>query len=65
MNLKKHYFMTVSALFFLGLIVSKPGDTFTSHEAPRECRWTKGKMKCEFRNLEYQINHSVVKYHYE
>lgn len=65
MNLKKHYFMTVTALFFLGMIVAKPGETFTpKDEQTRECKWTKGKMECEYKNPEYQINYPAIRYQY-
>lgn len=65
MNLKRHYFMTFSALFFLGLIVAKPGESFTPSEKLRECTWSKGKMECETKNPEYRMNYPAVKYHYQ
>lgn len=64
MNLKKHYLMTVSALFFLGLIVAKPGDSFTPSEEERVCRRDTENLECEKKLLEYEINNPVVKYHY-
>ncbi len=65
MNLKKHYFMTLTALFFLGLIVAKPGESFTPSEKQRECKWSKGKLECESKNLEYQINYPAIRYQYK
>lgn len=64
MDLKKHYLMTFSALFFLGLIVAKPGDTFSPNKDERVCNWAKGKLECEKKLKEYDINNPVVKYHY-
>lgn len=65
MNQKKHYFMTFSALFFLGLIVAKPGESFTPTEKQRECKWEKGKMECETKIPEYQLNYSAIRYQYQ
>lgn len=65
MNLKRHYFMTFSALFFLGLIVAKPGESFTPTEEKRVCNWSKGKLECEKKYPEYEINHPVVEYHFQ
>ena len=65
MNIKKHFFMTLAALFFLGLIVAKPGETFYPAKEIRECKLLKGKMSCADKSLEYQINYSVIQYQYE
>jgi hypothetical protein len=46
MDVKKHFFMTFVALFFLGLIVAKPGSAFRLSDFNRECRLSKGKMVC-------------------
>jgi hypothetical protein len=66
MEIKKHYFMTCAALFFLGLIVAKPGTSF--YPAPKEhrdCRLVKGKLDCEVKTVEYKINHPPIHYEYQ
>lgn len=32
LNVKKHYLMTVLALVYLGVIISRPGDSFQAKE---------------------------------
>lgn len=64
MEIKKHYFMTCAALFFLGLIVAKPGSTFyPAAKEDRDCKLIKGKLDCEVRTVEYSINQPTI--HYE
>lgn len=65
MDIKKHYFMTFAALFFLGLIVAKPGDAFYPVKQERECKLVKAKMQCEFKNQEYRLNYSAIHYEYQ
>lgn len=64
MDIKKHYFMTFSALFFLGVIVAKPGASFNPTEKERECKLVKGKVHCEERAQESQLNHKSIRYEY-
>ena len=60
MEIRKHYFMTVAALFFLGLIVAKPGSSFQpTTKEQRDCKFVKGKLNCEYKNQEYQLDHRV------
>lgn len=59
MELRKHYFMTCAALFFLGIIVAKPGSSFYPAKENRECKLTKGKMECIYKNQEYKMNDSI------
>lgn len=65
MERKKHYFMTCSALLFLGLIVARPGSSFYPAKEKRECKLVKGRMECETPVQEYQINMSIVQYQYK
>lgn len=65
MEIKKHYFMTCAALFFLGLIVAKPGSSFYPAKEDRDCKFLKGKMNCEVKTVEYNMNHQTVHYQYQ
>jgi uncharacterized protein (UPF0179 family) len=65
MNIRKHFFMTFAALFFLGLIVAKPGETFYPAKEMRDCKLDKGKMTCVEKGQEYRINYSVIQYQFE
>lgn len=66
MEIKKHYFMTVAALFFLGIIVAKPGSTFNPSHEQRECKLVKGKMDCSNKYQDnYKINHASFWYQSE
>jgi hypothetical protein len=64
MDLRKHYFMTCAALFFLGLIVARPGATFQPMKEQRECKLVKGKMDCESKNHEYRLTYPNIHYEY-
>lgn len=62
MNIKLHYFVTFSALFFLGLIIKNP-DPLPGQNAERSCRVAKGKMDCYYKYTENRINkNSEVQY---
>lgn len=65
MEKEKHYLMTCLALLFLGLILAKPGASFSSSHLNRECKLVKGRMNCEAPVQEYQLNMPVVHYHYK
>ncbi len=65
MEIRKHYFMTCAALFFLGLIVAKPGSSFYPTKDLRDCKMVKGKVDCDVKTVEYKINHSPVHYEYQ
>lgn len=66
MEIKKHYFMTCAALFFLGLIVAKPGSTFyPADKENRHCKVVKGKLDCEVRTVEYSINQPTIHYEFK
>ena len=65
MDIKKHFFMTFAALFFLGLIVAKPGDNFYPVKVERECKLVKAKLQCEDRGQEYRLNYSAINYEYQ
>jgi hypothetical protein len=65
MDIKKHYFMTCAALFFLGLIVAKPGSSFYPAKETRDCKLAKGKLDCEVKTVEYKINHPTIRYEYQ
>lgn len=66
MEIKKHYFMTCAALFFLGLIVAKPGSTFyPPSKEVRECKLVKAKLDCEVKTVEYTINQPTIHYEYQ
>ncbi len=56
--------MTLSALFFLGLIVARPGSAFIQPSEHRECKLSKGKMACENNRQEYRLNYPPVHYEY-
>lgn len=64
MDIKKHFFMTFAALFFLGLIVAKPSDNFYPNKEQRECKLLKAKLHCQDRDQEYRLNYSVIHYEY-
>jgi hypothetical protein len=55
MNIKLHYFVTFSALFFLGLILSSPVPG-PAQNTERECKVIKGKMDCYYKYTEKRIN---------
>ena len=59
MDLKNHFFLTFVALFFLGIIVAKPGNAFFVMKEDRECRLVKGKMDCLSKYDEYEMNHAL------
>ena len=65
MNVKKHFVMTFSALFFLGLIVAKPGDTFYPEKKEPQCKLAQAKSNCKERAQEYRLNYSVIHYEYQ
>lgn len=64
MDLKNHFFLTFVALFFLGIIVAKPGNAFLIVKEDRECRLVKGKMDCAAKSNEYEMNNALspIKY---
>lgn len=64
MNLKKHYLMTGLALFFLGIIIAKPGESFQPKEK-RICRFEKTRMTCETKNPVYKLDDKGIYYQYE
>jgi hypothetical protein len=65
MQRRKHYFMTCAALFFLGLIVARPGSTFYPNENKRTCNVTLvHKRNCEQWKSEYRLNMPLVEYQY-
>lgn len=67
MNLKAHYAMTVSALFFLGLMLTRP-EVFHKYSLDkRDCRLIKGRVSCTLNYTEYRINdvRSEVEYRFE
>lgn len=65
MDLKKHYFMTIAALFFLGLIVAKPGAAFYPVKEERDCKMVKARMQCEYKSQEYKLNYPAIHYQYQ
>ena len=64
MNITRHYLMTFSALFFLGLIISKPGETFNPSKEDRECKINKGKMDCDTK-IKQPLQNSAIHYIYQ
>jgi hypothetical protein len=64
MELRSHYFITLAALFILGILVARPGTAFQA-TSDKHCRFLKGKLECEVRIQEYQLNHPVIHYVYE
>jgi hypothetical protein len=64
MNIKKHFYMTFAALFFLGLIIAKPGEAFYPAKEIVTCNVVKSGMGCADKNLEHQINYSVIHYQF-
>lgn len=62
MNLKVHFFMTLSALLFLGVIVAKP-DVLQKEEV-RSCKMSAGSMNCTSRFSENRIRYSVPEIEY-
>lgn len=67
MDLKNHFFLTFTALFLLGLIISRPGNAFLSKQEERDCRMIRGRLDCMESRSEYKMNDSVknIHYHYE
>lgn len=67
MDIKNHFFMTFCALFFLGIIVAKPGDAFQPAKEERDCKLVKGKMACVYHYHEDRINNTIgeIRYHYK
>jgi hypothetical protein len=63
MELKKHYFITCAALFFLGMIITSPDSSFTPVRRERECKMVKGKMNCDSKHSDYRTNYPNI--HYE
>lgn len=55
MNLKVHYLVTLCALFFLGIIISKP-ETVNMRNEHRLCKLNKGRIDCFNKYTEYKIN---------
>jgi len=56
MNIKVHYFVTLCALFSLGVIISKPGMTKESQQTESSCKVKKGRMDCLQKYSGYRIN---------
>lgn len=56
--------MTGLALFFLGIIIAKPDDSFRYREK-RICRFEKGRMICVIKNPEFKLNEMGIYYQYE
>lgn len=65
MELKKHYLMTVAALFFLGVVMAKPGATFFPVKDQRECKLVKGKINCSNKFQENKVISTSFWYKYE
>jgi len=66
MNLRKHYLMTCAALFFLGIVIAKPGASFHPYEKEeRECKTIKGRKDCETRLREYRLKNQSIHYEYQ
>ncbi|WP_408098385.1 hypothetical protein ACJVC5_05600 [Peredibacter sp. HCB2-198] len=67
MDVKNHFFLTFVALFFLGVIVAKPGETFQPAKEERDCRLVKGKMACVYHYHEDRITNTIgeVRYQYK
>jgi hypothetical protein len=63
-EIKYHYFMTCAALFFLGLVITKPSTTFSPANEERVCKFEKSKIDCEKRSKEYRVNISPIHYEY-
>ena len=59
MDLKNHFLLTFAALFFLSLIITKPGFSFLPAMEGRDCKLVKGKVDCSYKSQEYKINHSL------
>ena len=65
MDIRKHYFMTFAALFLLGMVIAKPGDTFYPVKEKRDCKLVKAKMQCEFKGNEYRLKYPVIHYEFQ
>lgn len=65
MDIRNHFFLTFIALFFLGVIVTKPGDAFRPSNEERDCRLDKGKMACVYHYHEDRINNTIGEIHYQ
>jgi hypothetical protein len=51
MEIRKHFFMTFSALFFLGLILGKPESAFTPVDIEyKECKFVRKSLACDLEN---------------
>ncbi len=56
--------MTVLALFFLGLIIARPAETFRPKEK-RECKFVKTRIDCVTKAKLYKLNDGGIYYEYE
>ena len=65
MDIKNHFFMTFVALFFLGVIVAKPGDAFQPANEDRDCKLVKGKMACVYHYHENRITNTIGEIRYQ
>lgn len=66
MGRKRHYFMTCAALFFLGIIIARPGSTFYPREEKIECKASKMKsFDCHKKVTEYKLNTQGIRYEYQ
>ena len=67
MDIKNHFFLTILALFSLGVIVTRPGNTFRPVNEDRSCKLDKGKMTCVYHYQEDRISKTIeeVRYQYQ
>lgn len=61
-EIRKHYIITLSALFFLGFIMAKPGMSFNPVKEVRVCKINKGKMSCDSKKIPKAVPGPIVQY---
>lgn len=60
MDFKNHFFLTFVALMFLGVLAVKPGNVLYSVKDDRECKIMRGKMDCDIKHYEYEMNDAIA-----
>lgn len=65
MRIRRHHLLTVAGIFFLGVLISKPGATFYPVKEQRECKLEKGKMNCVNKFQEVKVTKMPIWYEYE
>jgi len=65
MEIRRHHLLTLVGIFFLGIVIAKPGATFYPVKEQRECKLEKGKLNCVSKFQEIKISKMPIWYKYE